>query len=250
MKRWRSAAARRLCKLAGRDSIEQAVTEVVRRLTDNVEQVPIDLGAICTKVDIHACRADPDLLVSGELRKNGNGFEIVYAASQPTTRRRFTIAHEIGHAVFERTGAHCPRRGKELERICDMFAAELLAPKALLREHVRTPVDLSEIVRLAKLFDTSATAMALRCHETFGTFVLVAEDRELGWYRGNVGQPIRTLRKQLSAAIEGIDWGGNTDGELDLRTDSGEQWRFQMQSMPTGETRRLFVLSNPHLVSL
>jgi IrrE N-terminal-like domain len=65
---------------------------------------------------------------AGQLRDN-NIIEV--PADQPNTRRRFTIAHELGHATLRHTVAH-----DKLEIEANAFAAELLLPREKLREAV------------------------------------------------------------------------------------------------------------------
>jgi hypothetical protein len=125
---WSSAAARRLILAAGGDTtVEEAVVQVAGNLREGASGPPTDLGAVAQQLGVDSCRAEP-LPVAGELRRDGDRLTVVYASGLSVGRRRFTIAHELGHAFFERSGPHCPRRGKELERICDLLAVELLMP--------------------------------------------------------------------------------------------------------------------------
>ncbi|HXV57728.1 MAG TPA: ImmA/IrrE family metallo-endopeptidase [Gaiellaceae bacterium] len=70
--------------------------------------------------------------------------EIWLNATEPSPRRRFTLAHELGHwvcQVLEGRGAPVMCRadevgvgeGRALEREANVFAAELLMPEALVR---------------------------------------------------------------------------------------------------------------------
>jgi len=243
-RRWKSAAARRICRLTGKSIVEEAVVEIARRLTDGLRQVPVDLNRIFPRVRVNACRQDSDLMVSGELRASPeNCFEIVFSADQPRSRQRFTIAHEIAHAVFEHTGSHCPRRGKELERICDMIATELLTPKHLFREKVRSVIDLDEVRHLAKAFDVSFTSAAIRCSDVFGTLICQVEDDRVEWLRGRVSRPTRSLKEQLQAAIEEEMQHREHDNAFLLVNDDGSSMRMRMQSVSNGEGRKLFVVS-------
>jgi Zn-dependent peptidase ImmA (M78 family) len=83
---------------------------------------------------------------------------LVNAAESPA-RRRFTLAHEVGHWVCQVLEGHAAPiycraeevgvgEGKALEREANVFAAELVMPKRAVRE----------------VFDGSAEA----CAETFG----------------------------------------------------------------------------------
>lgn len=107
----------------------------------------------------------------GEIWVNAN------EARQWPTRRRFTIAHELGHwclhrhaeqAVFCRSGsiaADAPKRGNPLpvaEEQANVYAAALLMPARLIQEeYVRCDRDFS---RLCERFGASGAAMGRRLH--------------------------------------------------------------------------------------
>lgn len=125
---WTSAAARRIVEAAGDGlSVEEAVARVCTGLRRGVAESPTNLDQIASRLGVASVKSE-SLPVTGELRKTDRGLEITYASGLPVGRRRFTIAHELGHAYFESLGRSAPRRGKELERICDMVAVELLMP--------------------------------------------------------------------------------------------------------------------------
>ena len=88
---------------------------------------------------------------------------VVYSTHLGGARRRFTIAHELAHAVFEKSGPNCPRSGKELERLCDMLAAEFLMPREVFLRQSGSSATLSweRIGDLADLFQTSLSASSL-----------------------------------------------------------------------------------------
>jgi len=83
-------------------------------------------------------------------------------------RRRFTIAHEIGHFVLHQEGCHpalggvADEAGSVEEGEADEFAAELLMPERLVREAVRTHGP--DAARLAERFEVGRKAMQARLH--------------------------------------------------------------------------------------
>lgn len=90
------------------------------------------------------------------------------AASEPRVRRRFTIAHEIGHWVCHRADvpAGCTPQDAGAsrdprEREANTFAASLLMPAGRVRAaHAHEP----DAARLATRFVVSAEAMAWRLY--------------------------------------------------------------------------------------
>ena len=100
------------------------------------------------------------------LEPMGDGRAIVLNGDGVAGRRRFTIAHEIGHFVLhpercrpERGGA-VNEAGRLEEREADSFAAELLMPEHLVREAVREHG--LDATRLADRFEVSRKAMLTR----------------------------------------------------------------------------------------
>lgn len=77
---------------------------------------------------------------------------IGYNQNDPWYRRRFTIAHEIGHMLF----GHTCNGGLHNEREANLFAGELLVPKPMLKvEFSKTP----DIDKLSRLFRVSKEAL-------------------------------------------------------------------------------------------
>ncbi|MFC3230361.1 helix-turn-helix domain-containing protein [Marinibaculum pumilum] len=77
-------------------------------------------------------------------------------------RKRFTLAHELGHMVL--AVAH----GLDEERACNRFAGALLMPAEALWAEVgkhRTSISLGELARLKELFGVSLQAIAYRCKD-------------------------------------------------------------------------------------
>ncbi len=87
-------------------------------------------------------------------------------------RRRFSVAHELGHFVLKHDGsvlAGCQERsmldyrGQSKESEANVFAVELLLPEKLVRKKCEvSPVDLRPVKKLAEAFETSVTATAIR----------------------------------------------------------------------------------------
>jgi Zn-dependent peptidase ImmA (M78 family) len=96
--------------------------------------------------------------------------------SHPDTRKRFTVAHELGHTLFLDLEVH--RRDSRLrlretklglvgtdraeERLCNIAAAEILMPGAQFSAHLQSPVSAELIPRLSRQFITSLHSTALR----------------------------------------------------------------------------------------
>jgi len=93
---------------------------------------------------------------------------VYYNPRKPEVRRRYTIAHEIGHVLRHGSphGAASARGGggsSAREREADAFAAELLMPRSFMRGAVEEHGASVEVLR--KLFIVSADAMRRRLSE-------------------------------------------------------------------------------------
>lgn len=84
-------------------------------------------------------------------------------------RRRYTIAHEIGHVRLEHPGASCSKLdmrrhdGTDAEPEANAFAAELLMPRRMFAKCVRGRApSLALAEDLAPIFRTTFTATAVR----------------------------------------------------------------------------------------
>ncbi|MBR0224755.1 MAG: ImmA/IrrE family metallo-endopeptidase [Thermoguttaceae bacterium] len=73
-------------------------------------------------------------------------------------RRRFTLAHELGHAILHRESFPDP----EVEKEADEFAAELLAPAASIRKDFSIPITLKSLAQLKSKWKISMAAVLYR----------------------------------------------------------------------------------------
>lgn len=89
-------------------------------------------------------------------------------------RQRFSLAHEIGHILLDESLAQpefrsaVNRPAKWKETACDFIAAELLLPIHLFLPRMKAnPISSLSILRLARQFDASIEATAIR----YGNFI-------------------------------------------------------------------------------
>ena len=96
---------------------------------------------------------------------NDEAKEIFILENETSTRQRFSVAHELGHAVL----GHGTRQRVKIspydpkERAANQFAATLLMPSLA----VRTMVEQRnmQFAKLCSTFDVSEQAMAIRLME-------------------------------------------------------------------------------------
>lgn len=245
---WTSAAARRLLTLAGNPpSVEAAIDIVTSRLLEGIQCPPTDLEAIRPGLNITQFCAE-DIVGSGELQRDGDGFKVVYSSSLSPTRRRFTIAHEMGHAIFESTGANCPRHGVELERLCDKIAAEILMPKRVFLGQLGREFSVKRVMELSQLFRTSVSATAIRCAELLKVSVFGVEGDTITWAFGLVKSgPICRINSTIRELHAKLNRGEPVNEIIYLESQTGYSgWRAEAMHIGSDD-RALFLLTPQHL---
>jgi hypothetical protein len=243
-KGWNSAAARRLCEMAGVSDVKEAIPTVVGRLLSGLACPPTDLIGLCTRLNVTGIDEDENLPVVGELRRDGDGFRIFCASDQSHVRRRFTIAHELAHAVIESTGPRAPRIGSELERVCDLLAAEILMPaKAFGSALGNRPASGSTIRELSSRFQTSLSATAIRCSELRPISVLEIQGGQVRWAHG----PARLSRYQLDDVLRQTFEGAPGDG-LVFIDDGGCGRAFGTEWLRVSENRSGLLVMTPQRI--
>jgi hypothetical protein len=184
-KRWTSSVARHLLAFAQADDVERAISFIVERLTAGVPCPPTDLDALRIRLDVTACDSVPELPVAGRLIPDtGGGYRLEFASDLSRGRARFTVAHELGHAFFQTNWPRLPRQGRELERLCDMFATEVLLPRAAVVQLVQGTPTLADVFMLSRAFQTSVAATAIRLTELFRLSAFEIQDGEVLWSSG------------------------------------------------------------------
>lgn len=243
-KNWTSAAARRLLSLAGNPgSMQEAIDIIANHLLKGISCPPTDLDAIMPRLNVTRSESDADMPVSGELRREGANLKIVFSSHLSPTRKRWTIAHELGHAVFETSGANCPRYGKELERLCDMLATEILLPKQHFRPLLDSSTDVEKVLALARVFKTSVSATAIRCAELTGLSVFEMEANHLLWGYGIISRGRRVekdiaFKQAVTRAMRAES--GNELVVLSTRNQTG-RWLMEWKCLGRRQ-RALFIL--------
>ncbi len=112
-------------------------------------------------------RRSSKLIGSGMTAWSRGKWRIRINAAEPSTRQRFTLAHEFKHTVDAAAEdviyGHLPEgpaRERHIEAVCDHFAACLLMPKAQVKQLWGQGIQ--DIAKLAWCFEVSQQAMLIR----------------------------------------------------------------------------------------
>lgn len=142
-------------------------------------ELPVDLGVVASRLGVEVYEREFIEQIDGFYLRLPDAPPIIAINSsyiKPPTRRRFTLAHELGHHLLGRRLNPGKRlffldtastgRGV-LERACDRFAALLLMPDKLVSQHFEQLAYNPEnrIRILSERFGVSAWAMRRRLRE-------------------------------------------------------------------------------------
>ncbi|MGA3042321.1 MAG: ImmA/IrrE family metallo-endopeptidase [Bryobacteraceae bacterium] len=242
MTKFKSAAANRLLTAAGTQDVLEAVRTIAAALLRETECPPTDLVTIAARLNAKLSAAD--IFGSGELRRSGGDYEIVYAADLSVPRRRFTIAHELAHVVIDQTGPNAPRTGQELERLCDLIAVELLMPERIFRAHLPAELHMADVFALATRFQTSLVATAHRCAELARSTVFEVVNEKLTWSCGPLRRSAALRDEDLMEHMRRAASGQSALTVLYLNDDSSIR-PVRVEYHAFGNTgRALFLLTN------
>ena len=148
-----------------------------------IEIAPIDVDAIASMLGLGVVTEDLGSEISGLLVTRDGSASIAVRRSDHPNRRRFTVAHEIGHFVLrhhlqrgelvhadphEQVIYRSPRASEGLDPIevqANQFAASLLMPAKLVRARaaqLSAPLSENDVRALATEFRVSEQAMTIR----------------------------------------------------------------------------------------
>jgi Zn-dependent peptidase ImmA (M78 family) len=159
-------------------------SEVERKARDLIARtglvIPFDVEAAAESLNLSVVQQDFESSVSAMLVvKDGHGVIGVNTNHHPN-RRRFSVAHEIGHYLLHRDSASVfvdaapvffrddtSSAGTAQQEVeANAFAAELLMPAATLRERLEQqsvdPYDDAAVHRLARAFGVSTQALTIK----------------------------------------------------------------------------------------
>jgi Zn-dependent peptidase ImmA (M78 family) len=160
-----------------RNEIEQKARDVLRQ--HGLQTVPINPVSLANRLGIKVNNAKfSDDSISAMIAKRGENIMLLVAEQDPPYRKRFSIAHELGHHFLHliEDGEFIDKeadlfRGIEDENVeklnekswvevqSNIFAAALLMPKDMLKKEFEKGLSVDE---LALMFGVSKEAMAIR----------------------------------------------------------------------------------------
>ena len=158
------------------NEFEERAEQILR--DHNLLSLPIDPVVLASRENIVVRNAKfSDDSIAGALSRRGDSISMLIAADDANARKRFSVAHELGHHFLGHIGedqdlidhvddmyraefAEFEKSGRDRKEIAaNQFAAALLMPATLVRQQwqITPSVDL-----MAKSFQVSLEAMGYR----------------------------------------------------------------------------------------
>ena len=134
------------------------------------------------------------LSTHGELRLVDGWLIAFINKDQSWQRETFTVAHELGHAAIYALSPQVDQSAIGTERLCNMFAAELVMPTVLVHDVWQRMPDVEAIVELSNRTTCSLPVACIRLTEYLGGAVtgIVSEDGVIKERHGpNLGRDLR-----------------------------------------------------------
>lgn len=186
--------------------LAEYATARLRSRLPAARSVPVDLVEVATALGVSEIVLADDMVEDGRLEQRAGTARIFVSSRAGVERRRYTIAHELGHLLLadpERdTIARRMRCDDDVERFCDAFAAALLLPRDLVLPYRDQEERLAAIRELAARTRTSLAAATVRLNEVAGWEASLVHWRrnDNGWtYRWGAALPSDVHRRFRSA---------------------------------------------------
>jgi hypothetical protein len=208
------------------------------------------LEKVAEKLGVRRITVEP-MRVDGGVYDGTSGLQIKLNSSSPLKRRRFTLAHEVAHLILASGGsrdAHRSHVSTDLERACDVVAAELLMPLDEVRPFVPRDGSVDALLALGDRFGVSLHAAAVRICElgfwnnSVGFWKWDGHAHEL-WFVGRRPWPERTL--YLDAFARAMTEGGTIATSELIQEPDREAFHVSVNVRRLGRDFLIAVLHEP-----
>jgi Zn-dependent peptidase ImmA (M78 family) len=181
-----------------KEEIKQKAKELYFNFTNESYQ-PIKIYGLVSLVFNFKIREYPMSYCSATFTyKNGTGIISLNSNEKYEGRKRFAIAHEIGHYLLHYQNQSIMKKcnendftdwllkGRNIEYEANYFASELLLPTKYVEEKCKNSLDFNIIKNLANIFQTSLIATAYKCIEVLEyipCIIIFSQDNKIKWYK-------------------------------------------------------------------
>ncbi len=211
------------------NDLAERLAEALRAQIPAAAAPPVDVAGVAHALGVHEIRLDPNLVEDGRLEHSAELSVIIIRGDRQLRgrpRRRFTLAHEVGHLLLARPDEKLLARrdwnDDRTERFCDDFAAALLLPRQWVGEtYRRHPPVLATVRDLAERTRTSLAASLVRLNEVLGwNCALIHWRYDTSWRMGfHAGLP-RSLHGRVRSDVTTMDVLDSCAGDGDVVIDA------------------------------
>lgn len=156
----------------GFSSPELGMRRLAQRLAERYgnSRPPFDPSRLASERRVNQIVVEP-MAREAVLLPTSDGFKIKIDSRLPRVRRRFALAHELGHTYFFNIDEPKPIRPYQRlradhveEKLCDVFAEEILMPEPRFSAHLQKlgEASLDALFQLTRTYDVSARCAAIR----------------------------------------------------------------------------------------
>lgn len=195
-----------------------------------VEDIAMDRGVLCLEANLTGCLARL-------VRKGNRGVIRTDAKIREDGRRRFAIAHELGHwflheaesQFFICTAEHMrDYKGSPMEVEANLFASELLMPTGLFRPLASTVEPrLERIKTLAETFNTTLTATGMKFVDLskYESILVLSTNRTVVWSKQQKDRFGLRIGKGMNLHAESLAYHlGTSSAEIGPETVNPSAW--------------------------
>lgn len=195
-----------------------------------VEDIAMDHGVVCLEAKLTGCLARL-------VRKGNRGIIRTKLGIREPGRKRFAIAHELGHWFLHETESQyfvCTAeqmreyKGSPLEVEANIFASELLLPTALFRPLAEDAAPtLESISGLADTFVTSLTATGMKFVDLnrYESVLVLSTDGKVAWSKQKGARTGLRIEKGMALHQESLaQYVAESQGKLGPKPVPAEAW--------------------------
>lgn len=153
-------------EISGTDKSHHVANRVLKTL--GITRPAVDVHDVARRLGI-VVKEPPVHPVAGEITSTENSALVQLNGIEPPVRRRFTLAHEIGHLLLHPSGRRfrdVTFEGNPEESEANQFAADLLMPLWMLDAYASAYGN--NVAMLAKTFAVSQHAMQIQVDKLTG----------------------------------------------------------------------------------
>ena len=247
-----NAVIQEVCSELGVLDADRAADVYVEQLLNElgIRKWPVPLDIVCAKLGVTKVEYRP-ISCDGMLIPRANGSYVIFLADwAPPARQRFSLAHELGHAIihkivpvtrgFENRSVFMPLGHQAEEQLCDVLASRILMPTSLMMEFATAhEFGIEAATLLSRTSGASLSSATRRLGEVRGIDVALVSVRQCAsTYRAIVDRVLCPFRGRKTRLQRGAKLRHGSPATRALERQSVEKGFEWLPSSRTQSIRR------------